>query len=723
MRKIISIILIFIFSFSFILLNTLSNKLYGDVARIDPTDSIQSNPEIYGDKIVWVDNRDGTDQIYIYDIETGSSSPVDPTDSYQSYPRIYEDKVVWVDNRCGTRQIYLYDLSSPDDSPIRISPTESDQYLPAIFGDHIVWQDERDGIRQIYIYSISTGNVTHLDPTSSEQRGPDIYGQRIVWSDERHGNLQIYMYDMGDDTVSRLYPDEGHDQESASIYNDKVVWGSGPENQIYMYDIATETTTILDSSSSERWYCDIWGKNVVWNDLRTGHAQVYLYDIETRTDPVRISPTSCSEEFPAIYDDKIVWTDWRDFYGGGETQIYLYIRSPELPSSPFFELFEKIRKIFLSVKIGIFDFLEPLISPLIGGERSTEEIEEKAGEGGYLEEESEEETDTEESSEEGPTEDELEGEPAEEETTEAKSSEEELAEETIDKPTEEEEEKRPMTAPHVELKIHEGPVYVEDEMLCYYRIEAEVRGEPEPTLEWSRDDSHGAWGQEIAQVNLGSPSETYTLTCTATNPAGEDEASIDIEWGCPILEVEMAPETLEMVLPEEWTVTLHPSDIGYLVYPSGVNSETLIVALDSISNTAVQGFFAFDLSSFSGKKINSATLRLEIKEVYGDALYGMIGRLRIGPKNYLPLDPQDLFWPHEEDPYFFDFTLERDRDYIYELSSTEFTRALQNAIDGRSSKLQCYFTSMLTGESNWDYQTDGVEFTRDTISLILEVSD
>jgi len=94
MRKIISIILILVLSFSFILLNTFGNKLFGDVARIDPTDKDQDKPEIYGNKIVWEDCRGGNSQIYIYDIGTGSPSPIYPTDSYQSNPCIYEDKVV-----------------------------------------------------------------------------------------------------------------------------------------------------------------------------------------------------------------------------------------------------------------------------------------------------------------------------------------------------------------------------------------------------------------------------------------------------------------------------------------------------------------------------------------------------------------------------------------------------------------------------------------------------
>ena len=96
-----------------------------------------------------------------------------------------------------------------------------------------------------------------------------------------------------------------------------------------------------------------------------------------------------------------------------------------------------------------------------------------------------------------------------------------------------EEEKTP---PAIELQIYEGPIYSSSDNVCYYRIKALVTGNPSPDVEFSRDDSGGAWGEYKVQVNLNSPNDSYTLVATATNSEGSDSDSITLDWGCPVEE-------------------------------------------------------------------------------------------------------------------------------------------------------------------------------------------
>jgi len=65
-------------------------------------------------------------------------------------------------------------------------------------------------------------------------------------------------------------------------------------------------------------------------------------------------------------------------------------------------------------------------------------------------------------------------------------------------------------------------------------VKATATGNPSPDVDWSRDDSGGAWGTKKAQVNIASPDETYKLTATATNTEGTATDYIVIPWGCPI---------------------------------------------------------------------------------------------------------------------------------------------------------------------------------------------
>jgi len=156
-------------------------------------------------------------------------------------------------------------------------------------------------------------------------------------------------------------------------------------------------------------------------------------------------------------------------------------------------------------------------------------------------------------------------------------------------------------APTIHLQIYEGPTYSQADKVCYYRIEAKVTGNPSPTIEFSRDDSNGAFGSNKAQVNIADSSQIYTLTAKVKNSAGEATDSITLDWGCGIILAVM--ETIE----------LHPNITGF-VGPDGTGN---IVAIgDSEFNTDMRGRFAFDVSSLAGKEIVSAKLKMKYWEQF-----------------------------------------------------------------------------------------------------------
>ena len=84
-------------------------------------------------------------------------------------------------------------------------------------------------------------------------------------------------------------------------------------------------------------------------------------------------------------------------------------------------------------------------------------------------------------------------------------------------------------APTITLEIYDGPTPANG--IYYYRIKAVVTGNPAPEVEFSKDDSNGAWGPQKAQVNLYNLGEAYTLTATAANSKGSDTDSIELSWG------------------------------------------------------------------------------------------------------------------------------------------------------------------------------------------------
>jgi hypothetical protein len=83
--------------------------------------------------------------------------------------------------------------------------------------------------------------------------------------------------------------------------------------------------------------------------------------------------------------------------------------------------------------------------------------------------------------------------------------------------------------PTLKLIIYEGPVQVQENDMAYYRVEARVTGNPAPFIKFSRDDSGGVWGKNIAQINLKN-GESYDLVVTAVNSIGSVKRHIMLTW-------------------------------------------------------------------------------------------------------------------------------------------------------------------------------------------------
>jgi hypothetical protein len=170
-------------------------------------------------------------------------------------------------------------------------------------------------------------------------------------------------------------------------------------------------------------------------------------------------------------------------------------------------------------------------------------------------------------------------------------------------------------APAITLKIYEGPIYSAADDVCYHRIEAEVTGTPSPSVTWSKDDSGGAWGPKIAQINLYSPSETYTLIATATNSEGSVTDSITLNWECeePESEPESEPEEKDPGPPglpwNSTTINASENMSGMLSQSGSVRHGTSPILIgDSEAGTVYKGYLSFNISDLHQRVVEYAEI-------------------------------------------------------------------------------------------------------------------
>ena len=246
-------------------------------------------------------------------------------------------------------------------------------------------------------------------------------------------------------------------------------------------------------------------------------------------------------------------------------------------------------------------------------------------------------------------------------------------------------------APTISLAIYEGPTL--DGSICYYRVEATVTGGP--TVSFSKDDSGGAWGSKKVQINLNNPSDTYTLTATATNSEGSATDSIALNWGCAI-----PPITKDVDIGAD--AGLSGEIIMNIIASQG--ADPVSVGDSVFNNNSVRAYLSFDiddLGDIDGINIKDVSVSMPIDAIVGNP--EMVGGFEVDIKvvyygGSLELVDQNL-GSYKVDT----ITAENPLAEFY-FSSNKLEDQLQKAVDVDKKWFQVKIeTSGVLANGIWDY--------------------
>jgi beta propeller repeat protein len=247
-------------------------------------------PSVHKDKIVFekVDVSFASSNIYMYDISTSQIINITKSTSWFSgAPDIYGEIIVFLDNRNGDYDIYMYNITSEQERPVITNPLSFEGY-PFIYKNKIVWEDYRNGINNpdIYMYDLSKEQETQITTDPSKQVNPDIYGNIIVWEDYRNGinNPDIYMYDLSKEQETQITTDPSK-QIHPAVYKDIIVWEdyrngdfqniTNRNADIYMFNLSSgEEIQITNNTLSQTFPC-IYENKIVYSDAKTGTGDLY----------------------------------------------------------------------------------------------------------------------------------------------------------------------------------------------------------------------------------------------------------------------------------------------------------------------------------------------------------------------------------------------------------------------------------------------------------------
>jgi beta propeller repeat protein len=328
--------------------------------QITTNSASQTNPDIYGNNIVYQDNRSGNWDIYMYTLQ-GTWTPeirITTNPANQINPKIYSDTIVYQDDRSGNWDIYLYNISAKRET--QITNNTANQENPAIDGNIIAWQDNRDSIPQIYVYNltsqtekcISTSTPSSSDLQVASNTNPEVSGNRVVYQKREirifegftmEDHNEIICYDLATGTQTEIFQGytklaevvmSANDADSPAISGRRIVFESYDphypsvtnfylEWNIRMHDVSSNTQWVITSNNANQQYPDINENQpgvyyIVYQDNRNGNWDIYLFNTDLQTE-YKVNNNTANQTHPAVSDGRIVYMDDRN----GNLDIYM----------------------------------------------------------------------------------------------------------------------------------------------------------------------------------------------------------------------------------------------------------------------------------------------------------------------------------------------------------------------------------------------------------------
>tara|TARA_Y100000310_G_C20680163_1_gene815466 strand:+ start:1077 stop:2279 length:1203 start_codon:yes stop_codon:yes gene_type:complete len=137
--------------------------------------------------------------ILYYDFLTNKFVQVTNNTLDEKTPNIYKNKIVWSDNRNGkfNYDVYLYDLDTKQETQIT-SRQDTNELYPSIYGDYIVYQQLGDE-RSIHLYNIKTKEDKKIPEKAGliNENPLKIHDNKVVWctcKDDWCADEELYLY-------------------------------------------------------------------------------------------------------------------------------------------------------------------------------------------------------------------------------------------------------------------------------------------------------------------------------------------------------------------------------------------------------------------------------------------------------------------------------------------------------------------------------------------------
>jgi beta propeller repeat protein len=168
------------------------NLVTGQTSNVYPGPQDQLDADLQAGRVVWQDHRDvGVGEIYFKNLESGEQRRITTNSFGQYFPAIFDKWIVWQDNRNGTVDIYGFDLHR--NAEMRITTTPENEAHPFLDGPWLVCEEDSLDVlsSNVRLINLSSFRAVPLTRSASLKSRPALAGGRAIWEDTASNTTRI----------------------------------------------------------------------------------------------------------------------------------------------------------------------------------------------------------------------------------------------------------------------------------------------------------------------------------------------------------------------------------------------------------------------------------------------------------------------------------------------------------------------------------------------------
>jgi len=190
-------------------------KLDGTIVKKITSGRMNTDPDFSpnGDKVVYVSDRDGDEELYLYDLKTEKTEKLTDNNFLDFLPSFAPSgkEIVFVSNMDKGWEIYKINITSK--KILRLTNNKVWDGFPRFTpdGKWILFSSKRNGSEDIYIMNENGGGEKLLYSTTADENDPSMVNNNLFFKSTRNGEWELYRLNVKTRALTRLtfnkYPD------------------------------------------------------------------------------------------------------------------------------------------------------------------------------------------------------------------------------------------------------------------------------------------------------------------------------------------------------------------------------------------------------------------------------------------------------------------------------------------------------------------------------------